>query len=161
MDAIQEQFNILTTVLQSLIVGVSTLKSIRVLQSSHTEKMTVKEALHKVADNIKLSILGLVFPEIINFINTTIYFRAGDGVTWETSNLVAGSLVLFGVISKMAIIFEVSIVTIVFSFHLKQYQNGEERDRAEHKKAAKTTIIVGILVVTITGITNFITSIYG
>jgi len=161
MEAINDAIEPIILAFQVLIEAIVVIKSIMILQKTHGEVISVKDALQKVKKNIKTGIIGAFLPEIISLLFDTIFFRSGDNVTWETSNAIEGSIILIHSFSKVLLILEVPLLVFVTILKIKNYMVCPEDEKGQHKKNTITTVGIGLLIVSITGIFTFVMNIYG
>lgn len=92
----------------------------------------------------KLFLIGTAIQGFMTTVNVNAGALEGTKLVQGTKNLIAdGTVVLVSL--------EAAVVGFLFIKELVQYKTGEEDEKPRHKKAAKTVIIIGIIVVTATG----------
>ena len=78
----------------------------------------------------------------------------------ENTKKVTGTKSLLGATIGVILGIEALIVTVLFMKELVAYKLGDEQEKPKHAKAAKNTIILGILVMTASGIITAVFSYY-
>ena len=147
--SINEQIQIFTTGFQGVIVAAVVLRSISVLMKCHSEDLSLKEGLLKVKKYLKAGIVALVLSSLIDTMKpmfTNDPFDSAQKLIRTVINILIG--------------LESTIVTYKFIVELLAYKMDDESQKPQHAMNAKHTIIVGIIVITITGVMSAIFNFY-
>jgi len=158
MNELNTFINSWTNAFKGFILAAAITKSIWELNKAHSEEKSLKEVLAKVKKYFIVCVIAMTLPDLVPLIKAS--YMIYSNTTADNNNLIGGGKYLATAVGNVLIGLESVIVIYNFIKNLVGYKAATDEEKPSYKQAAIKSVIIGILVITITGLFQIIFSYY-